>query len=113
MIVIFDHVDRGTYDPHALLDAGKPFLPTPLLLSQIPNTLESAGWRVNEIEEVHDSYVKWYSDLVSKIESKRSEILTVAGMAAYDHVLSLYSGLLKAAIQNRLGAAFIRAAPKE
>jgi hypothetical protein len=112
-MVIFDHVDRGNYDPHALLDAGKPFLPSPPLLSQIPNTLESAGWRVNAIEEAHDSYVKWYSDLVSKIESKRSEILAVAGVAGYDHVLSLYRGLLKAAIQKSLGAAFIRAVPKE
>lgn len=112
-MVIFDHVNRGNYDPYALMDAGRPFLPNPPLLSQLPNVLESAGWRVNEVEEAHDSYVKWYSNLVSKIESKRPEILSLAGAAGYDHVLSLYRGQLKAAIQNTLGAAFIRAVPKE
>jgi SAM-dependent methyltransferase len=99
--------------PDALMDAGRPFLPSPPLLSQIPHVLESAGWRVDEVEEVHDAYVKWYSDLVSKIEAKRSEILALAGAAGYDHVLSLYRGLLQAAIQKSLGAAFIRATLKE
>jgi SAM-dependent methyltransferase len=56
-MIIFDHVNRGTYDPHAIMDAGKAFLPNPPLLSQIPDALESAGWRVNEVEEVHASYV--------------------------------------------------------
>src|SRR5262245_13111105 len=74
-LVIFDHVNRGSYDPNVLMDAGRPFLPSPPLLSEIPQVLESAGWRVHEVEEVHDSYIKWYTDLVSNIESKRSEIL--------------------------------------
>jgi SAM-dependent methyltransferase len=108
-MIIFDHVNRGSYDPLALMDAGRPFLPRPPLLSEIPHALESAGWRVTKVEEAHDSYVKWYSNLVSKIESKRSEIYALAGEAGYDHVLSLYRGLSKAALQGSLGAAFIRA----
>jgi hypothetical protein len=111
-MVIFDHVNRGSYDPNALIDAGKPFLPSPPLLAQLPHMLESAGWRVDAVEEVHDSYARWYADLVSRIESKRSEILALAGAAGYDHVLSLYRGLLTAAVQKSLGAAFIRATLK-
>lgn len=112
-MVIFDHVDRGGYDCHALLDAGKPFLPNPPVLSQFPKVLEASGWKVESIEEAHDSYVRWYSNLVSRIELKRPEIVALAGAAGYDHVLSLYRGLLKAALRNDLGAAFIRAIPKE
>lgn len=111
-MVIFDQVDRGSYDPHALMDAGRPFLPSPPLLSRIPDVLDAAGWRVTDVEEAHDSYVRWYSALVSKIEAKRSGILALAGAAGYDHVLSLYRGLLQAATRNSLGAAFIRAVPK-
>lgn len=110
-LVIFDHVDRGNYDPHALMDAGRPFLPNPPLLSQFPEVLEGAGWKVDQVEEAHASYVRWYTNLVSRIESKRSAIVAVAGAAGYDHVLSLYRGLLKAALNNSLGAAFIRAHP--
>lgn len=111
-MVMFDHVNRGSYDPHALMDAGKPFLPGPPLLSRIPDVLGSAGWRVTDVEEAHDSYVGWYAALVSKIEAKRSDILALAGAAGYDHVLALYRGLLHAARQDSLGAAFIRAVPK-
>ncbi|MGF6228219.1 SAM-dependent methyltransferase [Inquilinus ginsengisoli] len=111
-MMIFDHVNRGSYDPHALMDAGRPFLPSPPLLSRIPDVLDSAGWRVTDVEEAHDSYVRWYAALVSKIEAKRSDILALAGAAGYGHVLSLYRGLLQAATQNSLGAAFIRAVPK-
>jgi len=112
-MVIFDHVNRGNYDPYALMYAGKPFLPNPPLLSQMPEKLEAAGWRVYEVQEAHDSYVKWYTSLVSKIEEKRAEISALAGGNGYEHVLSLYRGLLQAAIQNKLGAAFIRAVPQE
>lgn len=112
-MVIFDHVDRGSYDSRALLDAGKPFLPNPPILSEFPKVLETNGWMVEAVEEAHDSYVRWYSNLVSRIESRRPEIVTLAGAAGYDHVLSLYRGLLTAALRNELGAAFVRATPKE
>jgi SAM-dependent methyltransferase len=112
-MVLFDHVNRGGYDPNALMDGEKPFLPNPPLLSELPAALASAGWRVNEVQEAHDSYAKWYSNLASKIEAKRSEIAAVAGMEGYDHVLALYQGLVTAAKQSTLGAAFIRAVPKE
>jgi len=111
-LVIFDHVDRGSYDPHALTDADAPFLPNPPLLSQFPAKLEAAGWDIERIEEAHDSYARWYAGLVSRIEGKRTEIVALAGAAGYDHVLSLYQGLLNAARQNQLGAAFVRAVAK-
>lgn len=112
-LVIFDHVDRGTYDPNALMDAGRPFLPKPPVLSQLPQALDANGWKVTAVEEAHDSYIRWYGNLVSRIESKRTEILALAGMAGYEHVLSLYQGLLKAAQRGSLGAAVVRAVPKE
>ncbi len=77
-MVIFDHVDRGSYDCHALLDAGKPFLPNPPILSQFPKVLEASGWKVETIEEAHNSYARWYTNLVSRIESKQPEIVALA-----------------------------------
>jgi len=91
-MVIFDHVNRGNYDPYALMDAWRPFLPGPPLLSQLPDVLDSAGWRVDKVEEAHDSYVRWYSNLVSKIEAKQSEIVALAGAAGYDMFSSSTAG---------------------
>lgn len=108
-MVIFDHVNRGNYDSSTLLDAGKPFLPNPLDLSQLPRVLETSGWKVDAIDLAHDSYVRWYGNLVARIEAKRSDIIALAGSAGFDHVLFLYRGLLEAALRQDLGAAVIRA----
>ena len=112
-LVIFDHVNRGSYDSATLLDAGKPFLPNPLVLSQLPTVLDASGWKVEAIDLAHDSYVRWYGNLVARIEAKRSDIIALAGTAGFDHVLFLYRGLLKAALQNDLGAAIIRTTAKD
>ena len=112
-MVIFDHVNRGNYDSRALLDAGKPFLPNPLVLSELPGTLEASGWKIDATELLHDSYLRWYRNLVSRIEARRAEITALAGSAGFDHVLFLYRGLLEAALREDLGAAIIRATPIE
>jgi hypothetical protein len=71
--------------------------------------LKAAEWHVSEVPESHEYYVKWYTNLISKIEAKQAEITKLAGGAGYEHALSLYRGLLTAALENQLGAAFIRA----
>jgi SAM-dependent methyltransferase len=106
-MVIFDHVDRGGYDTTALLDAGSPFLPNPLKLSQLPALLRASGWTVQFIDEVHAEYIHWYANLVSRIELKRDEIIAIASDAGYSHVFSLYRGLHDAAMLKKLGAAII------
>jgi len=111
-MVIFDHVDRGDYHKEPLMDAGEPFLLNPPKLSAIPAILEANGWMVTEIEEIHSSYIQWYTAFVSRIEAKRGEIIAMADEVGYDHVHRLYQGLLDAALTQKLGAAIIRATPK-
>jgi hypothetical protein len=94
-----------------LLDAGSPFLPNPLTLSELPALLRANGWTIGSIDEVHGVYVRWYAGLVSRIELRRADITAIAGDAGYDHVLSLYRGLLDAAVKGTLGAAIVSATP--
>jgi SAM-dependent methyltransferase len=110
-MIIFDHVDRGGYQDDPLVDAGMPFLPSPLRLADVRARMTSAGWQAPEIREIHDAYVGWYTNLVGKIERAREKITALAGQPGYAHVLGLYQGLLNAALQKRLGAAIITATP--
>jgi hypothetical protein len=64
---------------------------------------------VEAIDEAHEAYIRWYSRLVSRIDSKRRQIVALAGEEGHAHVRKLYAGLVKAAEQGGLGAAFIRA----
>lgn len=106
-MIIFDHVDRGGYRDTPLMDAGEPFLPNPLVLSEVAAQLTSIGWTVPEILEIPDAYRRWYDDLVGRICEARDRITDLAGSAGYEHVLHLYRGLAEAAAAGRLGAAII------
>lgn len=106
-MIIFDHVDLGSYQDEPLMDAGEPFLPNPLRLSDVSQLLTRTGWRAPEIREIHDAYIGWYARLVDKIERARDQITDTAGQPGYDHVLGLYQGLLNAALNKKLGAAII------
>jgi hypothetical protein len=110
-MIIFDHVDRGGYQDNPLMDAGEPFLPNPLQLSEVSERMTSAGWRPPEIREIHGAYIGWYTSLVGKIERAHDKITGIAGQSGYEHVLALYQGLLNAARQGKLGAAIITTVP--
>jgi SAM-dependent methyltransferase len=110
-MIIFDHVDRGGYQDDPLMDAGMPFLPSPLRLSEVRERMMDAGWRAPDILEIHDAYVGWYTKLVARIERTRDAITDLAGQAGYEHVHRLYQGLLNAALHKKLGAAIITTAP--
>lgn len=111
-LVVFDHVNRGGYDSHALIDAGKPFLPNPPVLSEFSDLLKRNGWTLKLMNEVHESYIRWYANLVSRIERSRSQIASIVGEAGFNHVAMLYRGLLTAAERQQLGAAIIYATPR-
>ncbi len=110
-MIIFDHVDRGGYQDEPLMDAGEPFLPNPLRLSEVRERMTSTGWQAPDILEIHDAYIGWYTSLVDKIERARDKITNTASQQGYEHVHGLYQGLLNAAMQKKLGAAIITAIP--
>lgn len=110
-LIIFDHVDRGSYRDVALMDAGQPFLPNPVRLSEVSERMTITGWQAPDILEIHGAYVSWYTGLVEKIERARARITDIAGQRGYEHVHRLYQGLLNAALQKRLGAAIITTIP--
>ncbi len=106
-LVIFDYVDLGRYQDAPLLDANKPFLPNPPRLADLSDLLESGGWQLQSVAHLTDEYARWYAALVAKIEAKREAIETSVGPDAFAHVLCLYSGLLAAIREGRLGGALI------
>jgi len=110
-MIIFDHVDLGGYQDLPIMDSGEPFLPNPPKLSEIEEFLSESGWATIRVEEIHESYIRWYTSLVSKIEAKHDEIVELGGQNGFEHVRSLYRDLLSAAKQRRLGAAIISARP--
>jgi hypothetical protein len=59
------------------------------------------------VNDLNHDYERWCAALVSKIKAKRDAIEKSAGPDAFEHFLGLYSGLLSAIREGRLGAAVI------
>jgi SAM-dependent methyltransferase len=108
-LMVFDYVDLGRYQDDPVLDSEKPFLPNPPMLADLSGLLKSAGWQMSSLVDLSDDYARWYAALVGKIEAKRDAIETLAGGEAFAHVRGLYSGLLSAITEGRLGGALIYA----
>lgn len=106
-LVLFDYVDRGNYQDAPLVDSGRPFLPKPPMLADLAETLENGGWQLRSANDLNHDYERWYVALVSRIKTKRDAIEELASPDAFEHVLGLYSGLLSAIREGRLGGAVI------
>jgi SAM-dependent methyltransferase len=108
-LVIFDYVDPGGYQDAPMMDGDIRFLPNPVPLAGLGETLASGGWRLQSVKDLSADYVRWYAALVAKIEAKRDEIVALAGGDIYEHVHGLYAGLEAAVREGRVGGAVIYA----
>lgn len=112
-LVIFDYADPGHYQDAPMMDSDIAFLPNPVKLDGLGETLAAGGWQLTSVRDLSDEYVRWYSELVAKIAAHRSGIEELAGAEIYEHVHALYSGLLEAVRAGRLSAAVIYAQKPE
>jgi SAM-dependent methyltransferase len=108
-LILFDYTDRGGYDRNPLMCDGEPFLPHPLRLSTIGDTLQRAGWQLSEVEDLTAAYERWYDLLLQRMDGKRAQIVDGVGAEGFNFVRSMYAGLLGAIQSGSLGGAIVRA----
>jgi SAM-dependent methyltransferase len=108
-LMLFDYMDRGGYDSDPLMCDGEPFIPHPLRLSAIGDTLRRAGWQLADVEDLTEAYERWYDSLIQRMDRKRGQIVDVVGAEGFNFVRSMYGGLLGAIRGGRLGGAIVRA----
>lgn len=108
-LMIFDYVDLGGYATTPVMDAGRPFLPHPLVKDDLNSLLHHGGWQLVSVDDLTGDYERWYAALVDKIDAKREAITSLAGADAYEHVLGRYAGMLAAIREGRLGGAVVYA----
>ena len=109
-LVIFDY----TYtegDPRA-----EPFMRAyarspwrALGVASIPALVTENGWRLDEVIDVSAQYGRWYSDLVSRINAKRDDILRISDDRWFQYARKRYQDLLDAVQEGIIGGAIVRA----
>ena len=106
-LVIFDYSDKN--GRFAAL-AGERFgYWTPLHLPSVSETLKRCGWRVYQIDDLSDLYLKWYQDLCSRFQFSEAAIVRQFGQSWYDFAISLYRELTKLIDDQIIGGAIVRA----
>jgi ubiquinone/menaquinone biosynthesis C-methylase UbiE len=108
-LILFDYTDRGGYDRNPLMCDGDPFIPHPLRLSAIDDTLHRAGWQLTEVEDLTPAYERWYDSLLRRMDGKRAQIVDIVGIEGFHFVRGMYVGLLGAIQAGVLGGAIVRA----
>lgn len=109
LLLIFDYVDRGTYQDDPIVESSVPFLPNPLKLPDLDHILRASGWRTKDVRGTDAHYERWYAELVDKIEAKRAAIEALGGADGYAYVHGVYSRLLAALRSGHLGGAIVQA----
>ena len=102
-LIIFDYADAGKYRAETLE------IPNPLKLDTIETILTKNGWRLTELKDISDLYIKWYTEFCHKVESKKLEIVKLANEEVYDYVLEQYSKILELYQKDILKAVILRA----
>ncbi|MEM7223833.1 MAG: class I SAM-dependent methyltransferase [Pseudomonadota bacterium] len=108
-LMIFDYVDPGNFPDSDSAHMTAPELPPPPKLADLPDLLAAGGWRLDETQELHAPYERWYADLVARIEAKRPAIEDLAGAEGYTHVHETYADMLHDIRQGTLGGAIVYA----
>ena len=88
-LIIFDYADPGNYNSEDVE------IPNPVKLHEAENTFKNAGWKIQEIEDITDLYIKWYSELCDKITSMKNEIINISNIDMYNYVEYQYRKMLK------------------
>lgn len=71
ILMIFDYSTIN--NTHPLLDlAGKPI--RPIEIKKIKHQLYESGWEVLEIRDLSKTFIRWYEDLLQKLDQKRKDI---------------------------------------
>lgn len=106
-LLIYDYTQPGTATAQREqlgLEIGRP-----IVVEQVRGWMTQAGWRLVSTEDWTDRYVASYSYLLQRFESKRAEIVGMAGDDWYEHVTSWYGRLREGLAAGTLGGAALTA----
>lgn len=105
ILVLFDYTTEQT--PFYLKDlAGKPM--HPIVLKELEKTLKDTGWETIEIDDLSSHFLRWYRDLLDKIENEQ-EILDKFSESDITKVKATFSTIYEWLKTSQLGGAVIYA----
>lgn len=111
ILVIFDYTHLKPEQPHGLYDLdNKPM--HPIVLSSVREWLAETGWEILEISDLSKYFIKWYKELVKKLEQEKTSFVEEFSNETVDKVQRTYISILETLQEQVLGGTVIYARKK-
>lgn len=81
----------------------------PIVINEIESLLISTKWRMKNLVNISDKYLRWYSDLLNKLEKYQDNIVSEFGENAFVKAIQTYSDIHSAILKNELGGVVVYA----
>jgi cyclopropane fatty-acyl-phospholipid synthase-like methyltransferase len=106
-LTIFDYTDlTGNFRDFA--NEAQSFW-QPVNLRTFPDSLQSAGWELQQINDLSAEYHLWYQQLCARFDDRKPEIVNRFGQDWYDYASGTYVDLLNLVETGIVGGTIIRA----
>ena len=83
-LAIFDYIDYGEYRKHDYKENGRTLMPYLYDIPKIRELLHASGWQIDSMVNLDEENIRWYQDLVQRIESRKEGIVAAHGKEAFE-----------------------------
>ncbi|MDX2227872.1 MAG: class I SAM-dependent methyltransferase [Verrucomicrobiae bacterium] len=84
----------------------------PVVPDTFPRELDRQGWRLEQSVNLDAEYARWYAELVTKFNRRKTLLVGTCGKEIYEYALCFYSSLLSAIESGQIGGALFKARKK-
>jgi SAM-dependent methyltransferase len=111
-LLLFDYVDYGEYEKYIYRSDYKPPFVNSIKFEDVRSILTHAGWELKNTKQIDELFVKWYTDLVTKITTNRQELSAKYGEDVFTRFANHYQHILDIITAGYLGGIIIEASLK-
>jgi phosphoethanolamine N-methyltransferase len=93
LLVIFECTSPKPEDPQEIKDlAGKPM--RPIVLPLFHDQIKKSKWEIIEAIDLSDNYIKWYKDLLYKLDQQKNSFSNEFPVEIINRLTSTYTAIL-------------------
>lgn len=108
-LLLFDYVNRGSYQDQGMALRGRPIVPYAIHPEAIIDNLKTTGWQLMQQINLDREYQHWYAQFVDRIAQKKRELIAASDESCFQQFQKVYQYFLEEITQGRLGGMLISA----
>jgi len=113
-LMIFDYIDLSASKHNLSANNGNQYFINPartphICLKDFSVLVKKSGWEITEIKNLDNEFIRWYEELLAKIEKNRHKIRELFGEEALTTTEKTYKDIYNSLMNKTMGGAIIYA----